>query len=99
VAQAVSQVLVIQFCVRAMAQAVSRVLVIQFCVRAMAQAVSLRPLNAEARSTWDFWWTKWHWDRVFSVYFGFPLSILFHRCSIEMEKQKKTSLSSSSSSS
>jgi hypothetical protein len=20
---------------------------------------------------WDFWWTKWHWDRYFLEYFGF----------------------------
>jgi hypothetical protein len=43
---------------------------------------------------WDLWWTKWHWDRFFSEYFGFPLSISFHRCSIKKEKQKKTSSSS-----
>jgi hypothetical protein len=24
---------------------------------------------------WDLWWTKWHWDRLFSEYCGFPLSI------------------------
>jgi hypothetical protein len=46
---------------------------------------------------WDLWWTKWHWDRFFSEYFGFPLSISFHRCPIKMEKQKRTSSSSSSS--
>jgi hypothetical protein len=38
---------------------------------------------------WDLWWTKWHWDRFFPEYFGFPLSVLFHRCSIKIEKQKK----------
>jgi hypothetical protein len=21
---------------------------------------------------WDFRWTKWHWDRFFPKYFGFP---------------------------
>jgi hypothetical protein len=21
---------------------------------------------------WDLWWTKWHWDRFFPEYFGFP---------------------------
>jgi hypothetical protein len=26
----------------------------------------------------------------FPEYFGFPLSISFHRCSIKMEKQKKS---------
>jgi hypothetical protein len=26
---------------------------------------------------WDLWWTKWHWDRFFPEYFGFPLSISF----------------------
>jgi hypothetical protein len=24
---------------------------------------------------WDLWWTKWHWDRFFSEFFGFSLSI------------------------
>ena len=38
---------------------------------------------------WDLWWTKWHWERVFPEYFGFPLSMSFHLCSIKMEKQKK----------
>jgi hypothetical protein len=38
---------------------------------------------------WDLWWTKWHWDRFFSEYFDFLLSISFHRCYIKMEKQIK----------
>jgi hypothetical protein len=37
---------------------------------------------------WDLWWTKWHWDRFFPEYFGFPLLILFHRCSITRKKEK-----------
>jgi hypothetical protein len=37
---------------------------------------------------WDLWWTNWYWDRFFSEYFGFPLSISFHLCSIRKEKQK-----------
>jgi hypothetical protein len=24
---------------------------------------------------WDLWWRKWHWDRFFSEFFGFPLSV------------------------
>ena len=24
------------------------------------------------------WWTKWHWDRFFSQYFGLPLSVAYH---------------------
>jgi hypothetical protein len=31
---------------------------------------------------WDLWWTKWHWGRFFSEFFGFPLPISFHHCSI-----------------
>jgi hypothetical protein len=27
------------------------------------------------QSMWDLWWTKWHWDRFFPEYFGYPLSI------------------------
>jgi hypothetical protein len=38
---------------------------------------------------WDFWRTKWHWDRFFPEYFGFPMSILFHRCSMTRKNEKK----------
>jgi hypothetical protein len=61
----------------------------------MAQAVSRRPPTAEARarswgqSMWDLWWTKWHWDRFLPEYFGFPLSVSFHRCSITRKRIKK----------
>jgi hypothetical protein len=27
---------------------------------------------------WDLWWAKWHWDRFFSEYFGFPLSVILY---------------------
>jgi hypothetical protein len=42
--------------------------------RAMVQAVNCQLLNAEARfrALWDLWWAEWHWDRVFSEFFGFP---------------------------
>jgi hypothetical protein len=49
---------------------------------AMSHAVSHRPLTAEAwvsQSMWNLWWTKWHSDRLFSKFFGFPLSISFCR--------------------
>jgi hypothetical protein len=38
---------------------------------------------------WDLWWTKWHWDKFSPEYFGFPLSISFHRCSITRKNEKK----------
>jgi hypothetical protein len=38
---------------------------------------------------WDLWWIKWHWERVFPNYLGFPLSIAFHRCSITRKNEKK----------
>jgi len=38
-------------------------------------------LQVTGQSVWDLWWTKWHWDRGFSQYLCFPLSISFHRCS------------------
>jgi hypothetical protein len=37
---------------------------------------------------WDLWWTKWHWDRFIPEYFGFPLSVSFHRCSIIRKRTK-----------
>jgi hypothetical protein len=30
---------------------------------------------------WDLWWTKWHWGRSFSEYFGFPCHFNFIDCS------------------
>jgi len=27
-------------------------------------------------------WTKWHWDRIFSEYFGFSPLVSFQQCSI-----------------
>jgi hypothetical protein len=27
---------------------------------------------------WDLWWIKWHWDRFFSEFLGFILSVSFH---------------------
>jgi hypothetical protein len=40
------------------------------------------------RSMWDLWWTKWHWDRFFSEYLGFPLSISFHLGYIKWKSRK-----------
>jgi hypothetical protein len=60
--------------------------------RAMAQAVSRRSLTVQGpgsipgQSMWDLWWTKWHWDRFCPEYFGFSLSIAFHRCSVKIDK-------------
>jgi hypothetical protein len=55
--------------------------------RAMAQAVCRQPLTAEARdrvrvSPCVICGGQWHWDRFFSEFFGFLLSILFHHFSI-----------------
>jgi hypothetical protein len=63
--------------------------------RAMSQAVIRRPLAAETRVRSrvlhvGFVVDKVALGQVFSEYFGFLLSIPFHRCSIKMEKQKKT---------
>jgi hypothetical protein len=40
------------------------------------QAVSRQLLTMAA---WVcLWWTKWHWDRFFCLFFSFPLSASFH---------------------
>ena len=39
----------------------------------------LRPRFDANQSTWDLWLTKCYWDKFFSVYFGFPLSVSFHQ--------------------
>jgi hypothetical protein len=30
------------------------------------------------QAMWDLWWAKWHWDRFFSEFFSFSLSVSFH---------------------
>jgi hypothetical protein len=47
------------------------------------------PGSIPGQSMWDLWWTKWHWDRFFSMYFGFFLSISFHRCYITRKYGKR----------
>jgi hypothetical protein len=37
---------------------------------------------------WDLWWKKWHWDRFFPEYFGFSLSISFHRAPLQGKTKK-----------
>jgi len=39
------------------------------------------PSSILDQSMWDLWWTKWRWDRFFSKYFRFPLSVSFRQCS------------------
>jgi hypothetical protein len=34
------------------------------------------PSSLPGQSMWDFWWTKWHWGKFISEYFGFPLWII-----------------------
>ena len=66
--------------------------------RAMTQAVSRRPLTAEATGSIlgqvhvGFVVDKMALGQVFYEYFGFPVSVLFHRCSITRKNEKTTHL-------
>ena len=40
------------------------------------------PVSISGHSMWDLWWTKWHWDRFFSEYLVFPLSVSCHQSSL-----------------
>jgi hypothetical protein len=45
---------------------------------AVPQAVGHESMGSiTGQSVWDLWWRKWHLDRLFSAYFGFPLSVSF----------------------
>ena len=33
----------------------------------------------QGKSMRDLWWTKWHWDRLFSNYVGFPVTVPLHQ--------------------
>jgi hypothetical protein len=37
------------------------------------------PGSRPVQSMWDLLLTEWHWDRIFSDFFSFPLPVLFHR--------------------
>jgi hypothetical protein len=47
------------------------------------------PGSIPGQSMWDLWWTQWHWDRFFTEYFGFPLSISCHPFSITWKNEKR----------
>jgi hypothetical protein len=59
------------------------------CHRAHYVIIVLISGSIPDQSMWDLWWTKWHWDRFFFQYFGFPLSVSFHRCYITRKNEKK----------
>jgi hypothetical protein len=50
--------------------------------RLVAGLSSRRPAFVPGSVHVAFAGTKWHWDRFISEFFGFPLSISFHHCSI-----------------
>ena len=55
--------------------------------RGIAQAISCRPFATEARDSSrsvrvKLWCSEWQWGRFLSKYFGFPLLVSFHQCSI-----------------
>ena len=58
-------------------------------LRRLVAGLSGGPASILGQSMWDLWWTKWHRDRFFSEYFGFPLSISFHWCSITRKNLNK----------
>jgi len=37
------------------------------------------PVLIPGQSVWDLWWINWQWNRCFSKYFSFDLSVLFHQ--------------------
>jgi hypothetical protein len=47
------------------------------CMLQCRWSLAVLSLNRQVReSTCDLWWMKWHWDRFFSKYFDFPVSII-----------------------
>ena len=48
----------------------------------------IRGFDPPILSVWDAWWRKWLWGRIFSKYFSFPLSVLFHQRSIYIATEK-----------
>jgi len=39
------------------------------------------PASIPVQSTWEWWWTKWHWGRFISEQFGFLLPASFQKYS------------------
>jgi hypothetical protein len=50
--------------------------------RLVAGSYRRGPDSIPGQSMWDLSYAKWHRDRASSEYFGFPLSVSFHHCSI-----------------
>jgi len=46
----------------------------------VADLLVLRSYLTQGQSMWYLWWKKRHWDRIFSEYFSFILSVLFRQC-------------------
>jgi hypothetical protein len=42
----------------------------------MALAVNRRPFTAEALVNVEYFWAKWHWERIFSEFLDFPINII-----------------------
>ena len=51
------------------------------CLLCGTQWICIYQHFSEVNSTWGLWWEKWYWDRIFSDYFRFALSISFHQFS------------------
>lgn len=56
------------------------------CLRFFVVGLSLRSpgFRSQPSPLLHFWWAHWHWDRTFFEYVDFPLSLLFHQCSIHI---------------
>jgi hypothetical protein len=89
---------IFELTVRPLAQRNKNVRLIMVCREAVlwlrqlvADLSPRRPGFAPRSVQWDLWWTKWHWDRFLSEFFGFPLSISFHRGLHFSENSKSSS--------
>jgi hypothetical protein len=62
-----------------------RYLPFQLCCGSGSQSPashSRGPGSRPGQYKWNLWWTKWHWDRFFSKFFGLPVNIILPGLSI-----------------
>jgi hypothetical protein len=72
------QTYVYRYCVIVECQLINDKATIKFVQKRLTR----RRLKNIRRRTRYLYWTKCHWDRVFSEYFGFPPPVSFQHCSI-----------------
>ena len=67
-------------------------------IKLYTETISVNPwkykcMRSQACPIWDLWWTKLHWDRFFTEYLSFSVSVSFHHYNITSMCHRRYSVS------